>query len=201
MPPRAPPKSSPLAKLLDPSLEKLALRTTTEVELPTPMQWCSSLLRPLLKVSYCCRSQFLVAVSSCPNIQYPRKARFVKVWCSSGQGRISAFAHLESSLFSSKDLKVRGRRGLKDFIVDYRAVGLLRPNDRPNSSSTLSIYCIMGVQQCRHSLVVAGYRKARGLAGLGWCVLIFISVAGWHHMHLYLCLDTVSTDRVNSFRN
>jgi hypothetical protein len=84
------------------------------------MRWYSDLLRSLC----CSQRSILVSVRGwrdVVNIQYPRKARFVKVWYSSGQGKISAFAHLESSLFNSSELNVRGRRGLKDFIVDYCA--------------------------------------------------------------------------------
>lgn len=56
------------------------------------------------------------------HLQYPRKARLVNVWCSSGHGKISAFAHLESSLFNSTDLNVRGSRSWKDFIVNYATI-------------------------------------------------------------------------------
>jgi len=53
---------------------------------------------------------------------------------------MSAFAHLESSLFSSSELNVRGRRGLRDFIVDYRAVDRSKYDSVQNRSSTTCIF-------------------------------------------------------------
>jgi hypothetical protein len=117
MPPRAPPKSSPLARLLDPRLEMSAVRVVSEAVVTYAH---AVVLRPAAtpvfpSVSADCGCNLMALCDA--NIQYPRNARFVNVWCSSGQGRISAFAHLESSLFSSSDLNVRGSRGLRDFIL------------------------------------------------------------------------------------
>jgi hypothetical protein len=132
MPPRAPPKSSPLARLLDPRLGMSAVRVVGEaiVTYAHAVVFSPAATPGFPSVSADSDCNFMALCDA--NVQYPRNARFVNVWCSSGQGKISAFAHLESSLFNSSDLNVRGSRGLRDFIVYYCAVDQMSANDEYN---------------------------------------------------------------------